>query len=146
MSRKYKDFKGCSRTYASLRVYHASAEPEVVTEILQINPDCIQKKGEKALLGKKRPKSGWILSTKDKRNVSRSKDLRAHIEWLLNKIGSKHTEIQKLSKLGYEMWIFCFWGSKFGNGGPILDHGLLKKISNFPFELYLDVWFDPDKD
>lgn len=136
------NFPSCSRTYATLCIYHASADPQEVTAILKIKPDSSQKVGELIRRGKKATVSGWFLGTKD---VLKSKDVRAHIEGLLDKISKKKKELEKLRATGYEMRISCFWESASGNGGPILDHEFMKRLSEFPFELHFDIWFDCSK-
>lgn len=133
------NFPSCTRTYATLCIYHDSADPQKVTDSLQILPDRTQKVGELIRRGKTATVSGWFLGTKD---IVKSKDMRAHIKWILNKLKVKKKELRKLSRLGYTMRISVFWESASGNGGPILDHEFIKLLSEFPLELDFDIWFD----
>lgn len=135
-------FPSCSRTYVTLCIYHKVFPPEKVTEILKISPDETQQIEGVNLRGVSKPFSGWFLGTNGKKNISQSKDMRAHVAWLLEKLEPKKSALRKLSNLDYEMRLFCFWESSSGNGGPELDHDFLKKLSEFPFDLGFDIWFE----
>jgi hypothetical protein len=131
-------FGGCSRTYSTLCVYHDLADPQEITDILQLKPDRSQKVGDLISPSRKARISGWFLGTED---VCRSKDVQVHIRWILRRLTKKKREMQELIKSGHKMWIFCFWESIHGNGGPILGHNLIRELSEFPIDLNFDVWF-----
>ncbi len=128
----------CSRTYATLCIYHDSADPREITNVLKLIPERSQKAGGLTSSNRKARTSGWFLGTKD---VCSSKDFRTHIRWILKKLTNKKKELQTLCESGYEIWVYCFWESTHGNGGPILDHGLIKHLSEFPIDLFFDIWF-----
>jgi hypothetical protein len=128
---------GCSRTYATLCIYHNSADPKEITNLLGLKPDRSQRVGDRIRSNRKAKVSGWFLGTKD---VSSSNDFRVHIKWILKRIAEKKKELESLSKSGYKMSIFCFWESTYGNGGPILEHKLIKQLSQIPVDLFFDVW------
>jgi hypothetical protein len=132
------NFPSCSRTYATLCIYHKSKDPREVTEALAIAPDKSHRAGEVLGLGKPTPSSGWFLGTK---GIVKSKDLRAHIDWLLKKISPRKSKLFSLLDEGYEMKISCFWVSAVGNGGPYIDHGMLQALSEYPVDLDFDIWF-----
>jgi hypothetical protein len=133
------EYPACSRTYATLCIYHDSEDPLKISEILHMNPDRSHKFGDLLPSGKIAPVTGWFLSTKD---VLTSKDLRAHVEWLIDRLHFKRDELHRMTESGYRMWIYCFWASSSGNGGPVFDRQFIQSLSDFPFELHLDIWFD----
>jgi hypothetical protein len=125
------------RTYATLCIYHDSVDPEAITKVLKLKPDRLVKIGDPLLLKKKASSSGWFLGAKD---VLRSNNYESHIEWILKKLKKKKKELVLLSKSGFRIWIFCFWESLYGNGGPVLEHKFIKFLSEFPISLSFDVW------
>lgn len=135
------DFPSCSMTYSSLCIYHQSADPLEITKLLQIEPDESQKAGDLRRPGKVAKISGWFLRTKD---ICTSKDVRAHIEFILSKLDSKKIELQKLVDTSYEIQIWVFWVSAAGNGGPYLDHQFMKRLADFPIDLNFDICFDEE--
>jgi len=131
-------YRSCSRTYATLCIFHKSADPQKVTSRLKITPDKLVKAGDLVVKGKYAPISSWQLKTKD---VVKSKDLRAHIDWIIDKISGKKAELRLLKRSGYYIKVTCFWISASGNGGPIIDHPLTKRLSKYPIDLEFDIWF-----
>lgn len=83
LDRFIHDFSSCSRTYATLCIYHDSADPENVTDVLGITPDRAHKAGDIVRSKRPAPTSGWFLGTQ---NILASRDVRAHIEWILDKL------------------------------------------------------------
>jgi Domain of unknown function (DUF4279) len=132
------DYKGCSRTYATLCIYHEHLAPENITLALNITPDRTVKKGDKAGLSTAQ-QYGWFFKSKD--NID-SKDLGAHIQWIIEQLKDKHKQIMELKNKGFEMKIMCFWGSAFGNGGPEFDSQMLRDLGNMHVSLQIDVWFE----
>lgn len=107
-----------------------------------MQPDDFIRAGDVLALNRKAPSNGWFYGTEEKKTISKSRDMRAHVEWLLDKFASKKRELRKLTKLNCEMDISCFWESSSGNGGPLLDQTFIKKLSEFPFELKFDIYFE----
>jgi hypothetical protein len=141
-SRYIHDFASCSRTYATLCIYHNFEDSKNITDLLELTPSRAHNVGD---LRHKRTAqtSGWFLGTKD---ILTSRDLRAHIEWILDALVNKKEQLNSLLESGHELWISCFWESASGNGGPILDHEVITYLSEFPLELHFDVWFDVGED
>ena len=133
------DFASCSRTYATLSIYHDTLDPALMTKLLKSVPDRSQKSGDIIRPGKRARVSGWFLGTQQ---LSQSRDLRFHLELILEKISTKKRELKKLKKMGCQIWIMCFWESAAGNGGPILDHEVLGRLSEYPIDLHYDIWCD----
>ena len=110
--------------------------------MLKVRPDDTFMVGDLIRPGMVAPASFWVLSTEDRKTLSRSKDMRFHVEWLLDKVEARKKKIHRMCASGYEMLLSCFWESTNANGGPILDTEFMRRLSEFPLELRFDVWLD----
>jgi len=137
-SRFIHDFPSCSQTYCTLSIYHSTANPQSITDALKIVPDRISVVGEKLYANKLAKNSGWYLSTENK---VESKDLRAHIDYLLKLLIPITDVVNKLIDSEFKVAIWCYWESANGSGGPTIDHELIKMLSLLPVDLYFDVYF-----
>ena len=107
------DYATCAATYAALRIFTGRMEPELVTTALHVNPTKSRWEGE----GGARL-NGWFLSSKGRID---SRDVRRHVDWLLEMVGNKRRELLSLqSQVGVWMDVFCYWRSTQGHGGPCL--------------------------
>lgn len=138
-SRYIHDFTSCSRTYATLCIYHDSMDTNEVTKILKLKPDHVTKIGDYLRKDKSIKIAGWFLGTQD---ILDSRDMRAHVEWLLAKLNRKKKAMQILSKMGFTTRISIFWESSSGNGGPIIDNELAVKLAKYDIDLYFDIYFE----
>ena len=132
------NYQSCSRTYATLCIYHDDVLPEEISSHLRLTPDRTIRRGQSLRLGVA-PRNGWIYGTLERVD---SKDLGYHIHWLASEFRDKRQLLFELKHNGCEMRIMCFWASAFGNGGPVLDHQLLVELSEIPVDVHFDVWFD----
>ena len=142
--RSTKDYKACGRTYATIRIYHKTIASEAVTDILKIQPDDTVKAGELLALKRKARYNVWSFTTHYKGKFAKSRDVRVHVEWLLDKLKKKKKELNEMSLAGYDMYISCFWEGVFGNGGPVFDPAFVERFSDFPLDLDFDIYFDLD--
>ena len=140
------DYPSCKECYATLVIYPRLLHPEVISEMLGITPTRQNVLGEKITNSQGRTreieKSGWFLSTE---NIVFSKDLRDHLDWLLNKIEPSCNVIEKL-QCGNEaiMAISCVWHSLVGHGGPVLWPEQMKRMSDLNMEFGLDLLYFED--
>lgn len=130
----YNDtYETCYETFATLSIYTKETLPEIVTTLLEITPSKIIVKGQT----RKNCVNAWFLYSE--KNVD-SKDLRRHIDWLLEKIYPKKGLINILIEKGFRVEISCFWSSNQGHGGPILWPTQLQKIADLNLELNFDFY------
>jgi hypothetical protein len=90
-------------------------------------------------MGRQRVAKGWFLSSE---NVVASRDLRRHLDWLLDKIeltAGKLGELQ--NKAGLTMGINCVWWSATGSGGPTLWPEQMVRMANLELECSFEVCF-----
>lgn len=137
------NFRSCSRTYATLVIYYEVTLPEQITTVLGLDPDDSARRGDPAALGRTVPKNFWARGTYDQYE---SRDVRFHVDKILDELRGKEDRLHLLLKQGCKILINCFWASASGNGGPELDTGFLKRLTQFPLSLSFDIWLDvPDQ-
>lgn len=131
------EYDTCYRTYATLRIYPNEIHPDEITRILGVKPSLFQIKGEKtsSLSVPTCSVNGWFLTSKEQ---VKSRDVRRHIDFVIEKVLAKKEDILKLQSQEVEMDLSCYWSSTQGQGGPTLSPKQMKALA----ELHIDVWFD----
>jgi hypothetical protein len=84
----------------------------------------------------------WSLSSE--RYVS-SKDVRAHLDWLLDRLTNSHhglRELQEHHEVG--MSVNCVWWSRGGHGGPTLWPEQMRQLAELNLECSFEVQFYPE--
>jgi len=139
----YNDsYPTCHTTYATLCIYLPdTSDPNTLSEKLGIQPSRTQVKGEVRNGKVKQWPTAWFLESKEK---IQSKDVRRHIDWLLEQLRDKSEIIQQLQIADSEVHISCFWVSAFGHGGPMLDSGILKRIAELNLGISFDIYLEED--
>jgi hypothetical protein len=137
----YSDsYATCSRTYASLCIYLPDAsDPNELTEKFGIQPSRTRVKGEFRNGKRRNSPTAWFLESME--NVE-SKEVRRHIDWLLDQIEERSEIIKQLQLEGSEIHISCFWESALGHGGPMLDPTILNRIAALNIGIAFDIYFD----
>lgn len=138
------DYPTCDECYAALFVYPGERHPDEVSQLLNMEPTRKNVAGTTIInsSGRQRkiPISGWFLSSEGK---VKSKDLRDHINWLLNKIYAAKAGIKQLQGMeGLELGINCTWPSLAGHGGPTLWPEQMKIIAELELECTFDIYFE----
>ena len=137
----YNDlYPTCSRTWATLCIFLPDTiSPDTLTENLGVQPSKTHVKGE-VYNGKVRKwPNAWFLEFTGK---VESKEVRRHIDWLLEKVEHKSEILHQLQADGAEIHLSCFWGSAVGHGGPMLDPKLLKRIALLNIGITFDIYFE----
>ena len=129
------EYGTCERTEATLAIY--DLDPELVTKKLNIIPTYTQKLGVPRIMhhGVERiaKRNSWLYSSEGS-DIS-SKDLRIHLNWLLDKIESVKLQLREIQQIpGVKMAIRCGWWSKFGDGGPTLWPEQMKRMAKLNLE------------
>jgi len=136
------EYGTCERTEATLAIYNI--DPDVVTKKLNIICTSSQKIGIPKIMhgGVERigTKNTWLYSSEG--SDVKSKDLRIHINWLLDKIEPRRLQLKQLQQfLGVKMTIRCVWWSKYGDGGPTLWPEQMKRMAKLNLEWTLSFVF-----
>jgi len=116
---EYNDaYDTCAATCATFRAYTGDVEPDAVSRVLGMKPTGSVTQGKMIVTGPSKGKisklNGWFLSTKGQVD---SKDLRRHLDWLLEALAgapwralnsSRHAECHYgcLVLPAFEVWAF----------------------------------------
>lgn len=121
------DYATCFGTHATLLVYLADGFD-----------------GEGINIG-----SGFTLRTTDvprfeleSEGTVESRDIRRHIDWLLDAAGAERDDLRQLREAGCELVAWIFWVSRYGHGGPTLRADQMSRLGELGFELSFDLYFD----
>jgi hypothetical protein len=120
-----------------------------VSEALQLRPDEATEAGK--VTRHKRtgivrvPKLNvWSLSSEGK--VS-SKDLRDHLDWLLNFLEDRQEGLALLqARQDVRMNVLCVWWASEGGGGPVLWPEQMQKLAALNLECAFDFQYYGDKE
>ena len=123
MNNTYDDnYSTCTNTYATLRIYGKSSD---VAEKLNLAPTRTSKEEDL---------NGYFYSTK---NIVESKDIRRHIDYLIEKFDAKVEILNEIQSEGSKIDIMCYWLSESGHGGPTLSPKQLTELG----KLNIEIWF-----
>lgn len=138
------DFPTCERTYAELRIYPGDLSPVWVTETLGIEPTRTNERGKKRVSFTTQrtrtiPLNAWFLSSEGELS---SKDVRRHLDWLLDRIEPAITALTVVRNLpGARMWIHCSWWSASGHGGPTLSPEQMRRMAAVDLDCGFEIMF-----
>ena len=137
------DHASCKETFATFRLFKDDLRPQDVSRMLGLEPSRAHKKGEPQY--PKNPKSpavfrsgGWLLTTEGR---VESRDVRRHVDWLLERLEAKRETILRLPLDGYALDVFCFWCSASGQGGPQLDVMQMRRLADLGIPIRFDIYF-----
>jgi Domain of unknown function (DUF4279) len=135
------DYPTCEETYVTLRLYHDSANPTLVSAALGLGPTTKQSIGEsyeRRGISRTYRLSGWFLCSEGQ---VQSYDTAKHLDWLLQQVHPRLEELYRLRSEGWRMDIACLWDSHSGHGGPTLPPELLRRLAALGIELWFDIYF-----
>jgi hypothetical protein len=135
------DYSTCAEAYATLRLYHPEARPEVATSALGVEPTEVQHVGdtyESSNRIRTKKLNGWFLSSEA---AVSSFDISKHIDYILSSLSGKEPVLTRLKAEGWRADIACMWDSAYGHGGPTLAPEMLRRLANLGVELWFDIYF-----
>ncbi len=127
-------YETADRTYATLGIY--GVDPDLVISKVGLNPETVQKIGRPLTMPSGSERVGRVNSwTFTSDGHVDSKDLRSHLNWILNKIEPFSTQILELQQLPEtHMAMRCVWWSKYGGGGPTLWPEQMNRMAKLNLE------------
>jgi hypothetical protein len=141
------DHSACEYTHVTLRVYSEKLSPEELAQRLPCPPTSTQRKGDVRNPHGRRPMtlklSGWFLCSEAK---VASKDVRRHLDWLLDAVGECGAAPRDLLELGAWSDIMCLWISKSGNDRPTLSPYQCRRMADLGRDCWFDVYVGDDQD
>lgn len=133
------DFATCRATYATFLLTHPTLDPTAISRELGLASTRSHLRGHVAFPGGTSAPTGvWILCTND---AVASRDVRRHIDVLLDQLGPVQARITSLIAKGYVAEVSCYWASTGGHGGPRLDVAQLARLVAFGLPISFDVYF-----
>lgn len=139
-------FPSCDRTCAQLVIYPEELDARQVTARLQLEPTSSRSVGEVRSIGMGRTalvrNTVWCLSSENHVN---SRDLRRHLDWLLDTIEPRAAALRQLQAEGSaRMLLFLVWWSAEGLGGPIFWPEHLGRLASLGIECQFSLAFYSD--
>ena len=131
------EYPTCDATYATLCIYGDDLDPNAVTSLFGIEPSHTQRKGEhlKKVVVRR---GGWFFSTQ---NAVVSRDVRRHVNWLIETFSGKEEAFHQLRSQGYETVVSCYWRSASGHGGPMLSPEMMGRLADLGVGIWFDIYF-----
>lgn len=141
----YNDaYPTCERTDAKLVIYPARLDPRAISDRLGISPTRFSVEGKPDDTGQPAPRSLWVLSSE---NRVASKDLRRHLDWLIERLMPAKDALRALQAAGgNRMSIACIWWSAHGQGGPTLWPEQMAAMAELGLECTFDISFYGEDD
>lgn len=124
---------------ASLRIGSKTMSIGEITDIMGVKPTESYEKGTP--LSRRNPKSAvrqeslWIKES----GLDSSEPINTHISSLISLIENKVDLFKQLIP-NCHIQIFCGFSSESGQGGFVLDAGLLKRLTLIPLDMTLDLY------
>jgi hypothetical protein len=138
-------YSTCSETFVSLRVLPGELGVPSVSSALGLEPTQAQVHRPRAESQSGRATAavpaGWFLSSK---GLVESKDVRRHLDWLLDQLIPKAEALQRLRSRGAIIDVSCYWVSAHGHGGPALSAAQSAKLATLELDLWFDVYCDAE--
>lgn len=136
----------CDRTCVDLRIYPSELRHEDISTLLGIQPTEMQNKGDEIPTARGTIRVAkvtlWLLSSEG--SVS-SKDVRAHLDWLLDRLANSHEGLRDLQELHpVKMSVCCIWWSRSGHGGPTLWPEQMRELADLNLECSFEIQFHPE--
>ena len=136
------EYATCKATFATFRLYHPDLDAGAITAKLGVQPTRTQLRGVAPRDGGRvAVTGGWFLSSEE--SVS-SRDVRRHLDWVLDQLTPVAHELAALQAAGYEADVSCYWLSASGHGGPGIRPSAAAKLVSLGLEVWFDVYFDSE--
>jgi len=126
--------------------HHPScADPDAISQQLGLRASWAWHKGQPR--GRRNIPSRTGIWGLDSEGVLTSRDLRWHLDWLLDQLEPKTDVLHDLRGQGYAMDIFCLWCRSGGTGGPMLSPRTMTRLGALNVTIGFEFWAtDEDED
>ena len=134
---KYDDnYATCAETFATLRIFTGTIPPDDFTVRIGVDPSRTQEYTPRPQGVKDKP-AGWFLTSQNK---IESRDVRRHIDYLLDQIATKADALAWIRISGGTADVMCYWVSAAGQGGPSLWPRQMATLAKLDLEIWFDVY------
>ncbi len=137
------DYPSCAGTDARLAISCDDFDADEISTRLGLAPTRLLKAGDVVANRIGRclavETSTWFLSSEGE---VESRDLRRHLDWLLDRIEPSADELRALQQVQrLEMRVDCVWWSEDGHGGPTLSPIQMARLAALGLDCCLDINF-----
>ncbi len=90
-----------------------------------------------------RRRSGVMMCShveEEREGVIDSRDVRRHVDWILDRLAEKDEILARLQEEGNRMDIFCYVLSVTGHGGPTLSPAIMRRLGELELEIGFDIY------
>lgn len=138
IDKPYDDqYKACLRTYCTLRIYTGEQNPDALSTILACQPTSLWHKSSERGAKAVKPFNAWFLSS---RGIIDSRESRRHLDYVLNVLENKKTQLDDyLQGQGYKD-VVCFWHSSGQQGGPALNAKHAAILADFDIDISWNIY------
>ena len=141
----YDDNYGtCYKTSAAFRVMHADLNPDTVSQGLNLQPDWAYHKGQPRG-GRNTPSKFGIWGFETDNKIA-SRDLRHHLDWLLDLLEPHQAMLFSCQERGYNLDVFCMWVKAGGTGGPTLSPRNMARLASLNLPISIEFWSHEDEE
>jgi hypothetical protein len=132
----------CLETFATLRIFSKSIDPEAIEQALGIEATACRPLNPLSRYRTERENHFWAWSTQ---GSIESLDGLEHIRALLSLLQDKQQPLEQLRQAGCEIDVCCYRVSS-GQGGPTLDVPALAELARLGLEIWWDIYFGKEDD
>lgn len=138
------NYDSCESTYVELLVY-LNESSNLITKELGFSPSYMQDKGDVIVNSRGHEREAkttfWSFSSEGK---VLSKDVRHHLEWLLDHLADKELALSRLQQRSdIVMSVNCVWWS-LGSGGPTLWPEQMSTLAKLNLECSFSIYCPDD--
>jgi hypothetical protein len=132
----------CLETFATLRIFSQSNDPETISSVLGIDPTDSAAIDPNARARRRREWHRWEWCS---RYSIQGVDNLRHVRAITHLLQGKKKELEQLRSSDCEIDICCYFISS-GQGGPALDMPTLKELTELELEIWWDVYFGKEEE
>ncbi|WP_442682813.1 DUF4279 domain-containing protein [Stenotrophomonas sp. JC08] len=127
----------CLETYATLRIFSKSIEPETIGAMLGISTASCRPIDPSSKYRSRREWGLWSWCTD---TIVESRDNLEHLRAITELLDGKSEQLAYLRAQNCQTDIFCYWVSS-GQGGPYLDASTINALASLGLDISWDMYF-----
>lgn len=132
----------CLETYATLRIFSQSMDPERISSALGLLPTSALPIDSNSKYRNRREWNIWSWSTQC---IVESGENLDHLRAILDRLDGKADQLAHLRTQGCQTDIFCYWVSS-GQGGPFLDATTVGALATLGLDIAWDMYFGEESE
>jgi len=123
-----------------LRISGAEVVPAAITQALRLEPSLVREVGDRRSAEKAWKESLWAYNGSRSDIPTKWSSLEDGLDFLLDRLERYHSQIEEY-KQKYNVEFWCGHFQSGFDGGPRLSAELMRRLSDFGVDLYIDNYF-----